>query len=305
MPFIRGGNAEFLAPGLNRYTFNRLRERPSQFARYTQVRTSTRAWEDTFEMSGFGPLAKKGELAPTMLDEPLKLGGTRFIHDSFALGFLNSEEMQEDEQYNVIADLAGALGKSARITTELYGHDVLNNGFSAAKYVGRDGKSLFALDHPLRGTGGTYANRPTVAVDLSEAALEAGIASFDNMVDDRGITTEIRPSILLVTPGDRMLAKRLLQSAGMPGTGFTAQPNDINPLADEGITLMVSNWLTDPDAWFLLAPASESPLIFWWRKQPDTKTWDDDNADGTYHKIKQRHSVGFDDWRGAYGSPGA
>jgi len=102
-----------------------------------------------------------------------------------------------------------------------------------------------------------------------------------------------------------MLAKRLLQSAGMPGTGFTAQPNDINPLADEGITLMVSNWLTDPDAWFLLAPASESPLIFWWRKQPDTKTWDDDNADGTYHKIKQRHSVGFDDWRGAYGSPGA
>ena len=35
------------------------------------------------------------------------------------------------------------------------------------------------------------------------------------------------------------------------------------------------------------------------------KTWDDDNADGTFHKIKQRHATGFDDWRGAYGSPGA
>ena len=301
MPFIRGGWAELLAPGLNSFTFNRLRERPSQFARYVNVQTSNRAYEDSYETSGFGPLAKKAELAPTMLDEPLKLGGVRFIHDSFALGFLVSEEMRDDEQYGMVNQLAGSLGRSARITAELYGHDVLNNGFSAAKYVGRDGLALFSTAHPLRGTGGTYGNTPAVAIDISEAGIEAGIAAFDNMVDDRGITTEISPRILLVTPGDRMLAKRLLNSAGMPGT----PNNDINPLADEGLSLMVSNWLTDPDAWFLLPAASESPIMFYWRKQPDTKTWDDENADGTYHKIKQRHSTGFNDWRGAWGSPGA
>lgn len=301
MPFIRGGNAEILAPGMNHFTFHRLRERPSQFARYVNVQSSNRAWEDSFSMVGFGPLAKKGELTPTMLDEPLKIPGVRFIHDAFALGFLASEEMRDDEQYGVINSLSGALGRSARITTELYGHDVLNNGFSAAKYVGRDALALFSTVHPLQGTGGTYGNTPAVPVDLSEAALEAGIASFDLMVDERGITTEMMPTTLLVTPGDRMLAKRLLQSSGMPGT----PNNDINPLADEGITLMVSNWLTDPDAWFLLGPASESPIKWYWRKQPDTKTWDDDNADGTFHKIKQRHSTGFEDWRGAYGSPGA
>jgi hypothetical protein len=306
MPFIRGGRAIYLAPGLNRFTFEKLRERPSQYARYTDIQNSDSAYEDSYEMIGFGPLAKKGELSPTMLDEPLDIPGTRFIHDSFALGFLASEEMQQDNKYGLIAKLAASLGRSARITAELYGHDVLNNGFSATKYVGRDGKALFATDHPLAGTSGsTYANRPTVAVDLSEAALEAAIASFDNMVDERGITTEMRPTTLLVSPNDRMLAKRLLNSAGMPGTGFTSQPNDINPLADEGITLMVSNWLTDTDAWFLLGPASESPLKFFWRMRPDTKTWDDDNADGTFHKIKQRHSVGIDDWRGIYGSPGA
>lgn len=301
MPFIRGGWAELLAPGLNSFTFNRLRERPSQFARYVNVQTSNRAYEDSYETSGFGPLAKKAELAPTMLDEPLKLGGVRFIHDSFALGFLVSEEMRDDEQYGMVNQLAGSLGRSARITAELYGHDVLNNGFSAAKYVGRDGLALFSTVHPLRGTGGTYGNTPAVAIDISEAGIEAGIAAFDNMVDDRGITTEISPRTLLVTPGDRMLAKRLLNSAGMPGT----PNNDINPLADEGLNLMVSNWLTDPDAWFLLPAASESPIMFYWRKQPDTKTWDDENADGTYHKIKQRHSTGFNDWRGAWGSPGA
>jgi phage major head subunit gpT-like protein len=301
MPFIRGGNAEYLAPGLNRFTFRKLRERPSQFARYVRVETSTRAYEDFFDASGFGPLAKKGELAPTMLDEPIKIPGVRIVHDSFALGFLASEEMQQDEQYGVIAKLAGDLGRSARVTTELYGHDVLNHGFDTTRYVGRDGKALFATDHPIQGTGGTYANRPTVAVDLSEAALEAGIASFDGMVDERGITTELSPALLVITPGDRMLAKRLLQSAGLPGGNF----NDVNPLYDEGLQVVVSNWLTDTDAWFLLAPASDSPIVFFWRQRPDTKTWDDDNADGTYHKIKQRHSTGFNDWRGAYGSPGA
>ena len=301
MPFVRGGWAEFLAPGLNYRTFTRLRERPEQYRRYNQVLGSTKAYEDTFSTATFGPLAKKAELAATMLDEPLKLGGVRFIHDSLALGFLMSEEMREDDQYGIANDLAGALGRSGRITSELYGHDVLNNGFSAAKYVGRDGLALFSAVHPLRGTGGTYGNTPAVAVDISEAGIEAAIASFDNMVDDRGITSEKTPRILLVTPGDRMLAKRLLNSAGMPG----GNNNDINPLADEGLTLMVSNWLTDPDAWFLIAGPDESPLIFYWRKAADTKTWDDDNADGTYHKIKQRHSVGFDDWRGIWGSPGA
>jgi hypothetical protein len=301
MPFIRGGWAEFLAPGLNYNTFTRLRERPEQYRRYVQVKTSTKAYEDTFATGTLGPLAKKSELGPTMLDEFLKLGGVRFIHESFALGFLMSEEMREDEQYGISNDLAGALGRSGRITAELYGHDVLNNGFSASKYVGRDSLALFSTAHTLKGTGGTYANTPAVAIDISEAGIEAAIAAFDNMVDDRGITAEKTPRTLLVTPGDRMLAKRLLNSAGMPGTNN----NDINPLADEGLTLMVSNWLTDPDAWFLMSEPAESPIIFFWRKPADTKTWDDDNADGTYHKLKQRHSTGFDDWRGIWGSPGA
>jgi phage major head subunit gpT-like protein len=300
MPFIRGGWAEFLAPGLNYATFTKLTERPEQYSRYVQVKSSTRAYEDTFSTAMFGPLAKKAELAPTTLDEPFKLGGVRFVHESFALGFLNSEEMREDDQYGISNDLAGALGRSARITTELYGHDVLNNGFTTTKYVGRDGKALFATDHPLKGTGGTIANTPVVPIDISEAGIEAALSAYDAMVDDRGITVEKDARIVLIHPNDRFLAKKILNSAGTPGT-----VNEVNPIFDEGLRLMTSNWLTDNDAWFVLTDPSESPIIFFWRKRPDTKTWDDDNADGTYHKIKQRHSTGFDDFRGIYGSPGA
>lgn len=301
MPMVRGQWAELLAGGLNNFTFQKLRERPEQYRRYTDVQNSRKAYEDDFDMGGLGPLYKKSELGPTLLDEPIKLGGIRFIHDTFALGFAVSKEMRDDDQYGVVNRLAGSLGRSSRITTELYGHDVLNNGFNTTKYAGRDGKALFATDHPIQGTGGTYANKPTVDVDLSEAALEAGIAAFDFMTDERGITTEVRPRVLLISPENRMLAKRLLNSAGFPGTNN----NDINPLVDEGLTVVVSNWLTDRDAWFLLAGPEESGLKFYWREMPDTSTWDDENADATFHKIRQRHSVGFTDWRFAYGSTGA
>ena len=289
-----------LAPGLNIETFGRFREKPEQYRRIVKVMNSRRAYEETQSISGFGPLAKKGELETTILDEPLQLGGVRFIHQTYALGFAISKEMRDDDQYGVMAELAGRLGRSSRFTAELYGHDVYNNAFSTAKYVGKDGKALLATDHPIQGTGGTFANRPAVDVDLSEAALEAAIQSFSTQVDERGMPIDMQPATLLISPENEMLARRLLQSSGFPGGNL----NDINPIQGR-LTIVVDNYLTDPDAWFVLAPPEDVDVRFYWREMPDTKTWDDDDADGTFHKIRQRHSVGFDEPRGVYGSPGA
>lgn len=301
MPIVRGAWAELLAPGLNAVTFNKLRERPEEYRQFMSVRDSRKAYEDDFELSGFGPLAEKGELAPTILDEPIKLGGVRFIHKTYALGFAISKEMRDDDQYGIMNQLAAALGRSSRLTSELYGVDIFNNAFTTTKYVGRDGKALFATDHPIVGTGGTYANKPAVDVDLSQAALEAGITAFENFVDDRGIPTVASPAILLISPENWLLSTRLLQSAGYPGTNN----NDINPIANLNIRVVVSHFLLDKDAWFLLAPPGEHDLRFYWREMPDTNTWDDDGADATFYKIRQRHSVGFGDPRNVYGSTGA
>lgn len=300
MPLMRGQWAEFLGPGLNMRTFE-YRQLPEFYRRIVNVENSRKAYEDSFAMAGFGPLGEKTELGATLLDEPLKLTGVRFVHKTYALAFLISQEMRDDAQYPQILNLARELGKSSYWTTELYGHDVYNNGFSTAKYVGRDGKALFATDHPIVGTGGTVANRPAVDTDLSEAALEAAIMSFELQVNDRGMPSLARPQTLLIHPTNRMLAQRLLESEKRPGTNN----NDVNVLRGEGITPLSDPWLTDTDAWFLLGPTNELGVKFYWREMPDTKTWDDDNADGTFHKIRQRHSTGFDDWQNTYGSPGA
>lgn len=298
-PVMRGTMAEALGPGLNLRTFQ-YRRFPEMYRRINNVENSRRAYEDSFAMAGFGPLAEKTELGTTMLDEPLKLGGVRFIHKTYALGFLISEEMIQDGLYPQMMNLAGELGTSSYWTTELYGHDVWNNGFTTAKYVGRDGKALLAVDHPVQGTGGVYANRPAVDTDLSEAALEASILAYDLQVNERGMPVMMPAQTLLIHPSNRLLAKRLLGTEKMPGSNI----NDVNPVYGE-MAPISDPWLTDQDAWFVLGPPEFLGVRFYWREMPDTKTWDDPNADGTYHKIRQRHSNGFDDWRGVYGSPGA
>jgi len=280
-------------------TFNRYRERAEIYRMIVNVKDSNRAYEEDFAHSGFGPLAPKGELESTILDEPIKLGGTRFVHKTYALGFEISEEMREDDQYGLMGELAGDLGKSSRFTAELFGHDVINNGFTATKYVGRDGLSLFNLAHTVAGTGGTVGNRPTADVDLSQAALEAAWGAFQSQVDDRGMFIEMQPAVLLIHPDQVLFARRLLESSGYPGGNF----NDINPLMG-AFRIVSSPYLTDRDAWYILAAPNEHDIRFYWRRKPDTRTWDDPDSEGTIHKISQRHSTGFGDWRGTYGSPG-
>lgn len=301
MPVARGQWAELLAPGLNMKTFNSYRQHPEMYRRILNVKDSKKAYEDDYRIAGFGPLLEKSELGTTIMDEPLKIGGTRIHNKTYALGFAISKEMRDDSQYAEILALAEELGRSSYWTTELYGHDVYNNAFSATKYAVRDGKALCATDHPIQGNGTTMGNRPAVDADFSEAALEAALLAFERQVNERGMPILMKPSTLLHTPNDRMIVKRILQSAGMPG----GNNNDINPVADEGITPISDPWLTDTDAWFLLAPTSELDVYFYWREMPDTVTWDDNDADATFHKIRQRHSTGARDWRGVYGSPGA
>lgn len=306
MPIARGQYAEFLAPGLNMRTFTAYRRFPEFYRRINNVQNSRKAYEDDYRMAGLGPLAPKSELGTTILDEPLKIGGQRYFHKTYALGVSISKEMRDDSQYPEILNLAEMLGISSYWTVELYGHDVYNNGFDTSRYVGRDSKALFATDHPLQGTGGTFANRPSVDADLSEAALEAAILNFDTQVNERGMPIMMQPRTLLIHPSNRLLAKRLLESEGFPYvSSLVTQPNDINPLRGEGLVPLSDPWLTDQDAWFILAEMSQLDIRFFWREMPDTKTWDDDDADATFHKIRQRHSNGFGDWRGTYGSPGA
>jgi len=304
MPTTRGTYAELMAPGLNMHTFDRLREKPPIFSRFMNVKTSTKAYEEDMGHTGLGPLAEKQELELAMLDQPERLNLVRFVHKTYGLAIVWSEEARDDDQYGFIMNMAGMLGRSSRWTTELWGHDVLNLGFVSTRYTSRDGRPLFAPNHFINGRDagrGTFSNMPASPSDLSISALEEAVQVFGTMVDERGMPVESMARKLVVSPQNEMTARRILETTQYPGGNL----NDINPIIAAGLELIVTPFLTDSDAWYLLGDTNDVDLRWYWRKQPDTKTWDDEGKDATFHRIKQRHSVGVGDWFHTYGSQGA
>ena len=304
MPLVRGEYAEMLAPTLNLRTFEAWRAQPEIYRAINNVMTSDSAYEDDYAISGFGPLAPKHELGKTILDEPIKLGGVRFFHKKYALGFIISDEMRKDGKFNLMGLMSTALGRSSKHTVEIYGHEVWNHAFDTT-YVGRDGLPLISATHPVPGTGGVISNRLANDADLSQAAIQAAWGNYQAQVDDRGIPIALTPQQLLINPAQELFARQLLESSSVVSVGANATVNAgiTNPI--QGMLRIISSvYLLDDDAFFILGAPNEIDVRFYWREMPDTKTWDDDDADGTIHKISQLHSHGFGDWRNTFGSPG-
>jgi hypothetical protein len=81
--------------------------------------------------------------------------------------------------------------------------------------------------------------------------------------------------------------------------------NGVNPSNGivDGWNIVVSHYLTDPDAWFLLAP--EHGFTFYWKKQPKMESSDSFGTGSKLYKVTTRFKPTVWDYKGSYGSPGA
>lgn len=157
------------------------------------VRSSTRAYEETTGLTGFGQFSQKTEGAKVDYDTILQTYDKRFTHVTFAKGYQITTEAMDDDIDGAITNAAPALARAGRVSIETYFWNLFNLGFLTEKTP--DGVSLFNASHPLVG-GGTYSN--LVSGDLSQANIETAINLFDSMVDDRGLPIEASPAKLVI-----------------------------------------------------------------------------------------------------------
>ncbi|MBC9783543.1 Mu-like prophage major head subunit gpT family protein [Heliobacterium chlorum] len=116
-----------------------------------------------------------------------------------------------------------------------------------------DSTNLFAAGHNNLGTQG-----------LSESSLTTGITAMKKQTDAKGNRIYVRPKYLLVPVELEWTARKLLNSAQVPSAGndsATYAPNDTNVLKDAGLELLVCDWLTDPNDWYLIADKSTIDTI--------------------------------------------
>ena len=305
MAISRAQLAKELEPGLNSLFGMNYDEYDREYEDIFVIEDSNRAFEEEVLIVGFGSAPVKSEGQGVSFDNASESFSSRYTHETVSLAFALTEEAIEDNLYDSLGKrYVKALAKSMANTKEVKGADVLNNAFSSS-FLGGDGKSLIASDHPLAG-GGSAATRASTMADLNEASLEDAFIDISTFTDDRGLIISVQPDKLVVPPQLVFVADRILQSDLRSGTA----DNDVNAIKNTGVLpggYVVNHYLNDPDAFFILTSVNEmgDGLKMFQRSPMETSMEPDFSTGNIRYKARERYSFGFSDWRGVYGSQGA
>lgn len=293
--------AKLLWPGLNSIYGKEYADYPVEWDKLFEKNSSDRAYEEDLGLSSFGLASVKSEGAPIAYDSERQGFTSRYNHVVYALGFMITREIYEDDQYGKVgAQKAKALARSMRQTKEIVGANVYNRAFSGS-YVGGDGVALISALHP-NVAGGVFSNQIGTAADLSEAALEQAVIDIAGFRDDRGLLIAAKPEKLVIPYQLQFEAKRILGSDGRVGTDL----NDPNVLKDMGIfsNVITNHYLTDADAWFILTSVKDG-LKYFERRGDQFEMDNDFDTENAKFKATARYSFGWTDPRAIYGSAGA
>lgn len=292
--------AKALWPGINKWYGRSYDEWPVEYTDLFDVEGSSRAYEEDVGTTGFGLATIKPEGSAISYDEESQAYVTRYRHVVYALGFIVTREIYDDDLYDIVGKRrAEALAFSMRQTKETIGANVYNRAFNSS-YVGGDGKEMIATDHPNY-SGGTASNELTTAADISESALEQACIDIMKFTNDRGLRISVRPDCLITSVDQIFEVRRILGSEGRVETA----DNDLNALKSMGKFTKVkyNHYLTDADAWFIRTNVKNGPKCFN-RRGMEFGIDNDFDTENAKYKASERYSFGWTDWRAMYGSPG-
>lgn len=293
--------AKLLWPGINAIYGKEYGEYPVEWNKLVDTEKSSRAFEEDLGISSFGLAVVKPEGAPISYDSERQGFVTRYNHIVYALGFVITREIMDDDLYDVVGKRkAQGLAYSMRQTKEVVVANLYNRAFNTS-YTFGDGVAMCVNNHP-NVAGGTWSNILATAADISEAALEQASIDIQAFTNDRGLLIAAKPKTLVITPSQEAEVRRILGTDGRVGTAN----NDLNYLKTAGIIpeVVVNHYLTDSDAWFIRTSVKNGPKLY--ERRADEFGMDNDfDTENAKFKATARYSVGITDPRGIYASPGA
>lgn len=295
--------AKLLWPGLNAIYGKEYNDYAVEWDKLFEKNTSDKAYEEDLGLSSFGLAVVKPEGSPISYDTERQGFTSRYNHVVYALGFIITREIYEDDLYGKVgAQKAKALARSLRQTKEIVAANIYNRAFTAG-YTGGDGIVLCSTAH-LNVAGGTYSNKIATDADLSEAALEQAVIDIAGYRDDRGLLIAAKPEKLIIPYQLQFEAKRILNADGRVGTDL----NDPNVLKQSSIfnQVIVNHYLnsTGNDDWFILTNVKDG-LKYFERRGDQFEMDNDFDTENAKFKATARYSFGWSDPRAIYGSQGA
>lgn len=292
-----------LWPGIKQWWGQVYDEHPVEYTDLFDSDTSGQNYEEDVQLTGFGLASVKPEGQGVQYDSEVQGFTTRYTHVAYSSGYIVTKEELDDNLYEQVSRRrAAALAMSFRQTKENVAANVYNRAFNTS-YTGGDNTSLANTAHPNT-SGGTWANRPTVDVDLSESALEDAVIAIMGLQNDRGLLINIMPHTLIIARQEIMNAQRILKSSYQTGNAN----NDINVIKSGNYLpggFKVNHYLTSPHAWFIRNTIPGKTGMKYYERVGIQ--FDQDNDFDTMNmkaKGYERYSFGWSDPRAIWGVNG-
>ena len=295
---------DLLLPGLRGVT-GEYKQWPAIWPKLFDQGKSEMAQERTASMR-FLPLAQlKTDGGQTSFDNN---SGEAFIynqlHTGIGLGYAITRNTISDNLYKAQFRPSNlGLQRSFAQTKEIYAAAVFNNAGTYNSSLGGDGVSLLNTLHPLPAGGSgpsTWANTPTVQVDLNETSLLNGQISIQTgFYDNAGLRMMATGKTLVIHPNNEPVAQRLLRAELRPGTSMN-DPNVI-PTVAGGITDYVKDvFFTNPFGWYI---KTDQPGMLYLEREPfEIDMQVDFTTDNVLVKAWERYSFNYNDPRALWGS---
>ena len=158
------------------------------------------------------------------------------------------------------------------------------------KYI-YDGLPFFDGAHTQAAGSSTFSNIST-SLALSAANLQTVFTtvSSTNAKNERGEVISIRPDVLVVAPGQEFVAKTILNSVNVPGSGN----NDVN-VANGLLRPITWRYLTDDATQWIVGQAGKGIRVL--RSPIQVVTWDDPSRRMRYVAALRHFGVGVTNWR--------
>jgi len=259
-----------------------------------------RTYHEEPVLYGFGAAPELPDGMPVTYQSGGVLYQQRYVYKVYGLAFALTKVLVEDgDHIRVGQTYAKHLAQSLIETKETLCANILNRAFNAS-YLGGDGKSLVATDHPL--VSGSFSNRLATAAALSQTSLEQLLIQIRNAVDNNGKRIRLTPKKIVTGPSNVFQAEVLLKSALRSGTA----DNDVNPVKSMGLLSGGQanlSRVTSSTAWFIQTDAPEGMKVMM-RRGLEKSMEGDFETDSTRYKATERYAVGWTDPRAMFGTAG-
>ena len=247
---------DLLLPGLAAIT-GQYRNIEPQWKRVFRSIQSKMQIERTVQARYLQLAALKEEGAQTLFDNN---AGQRWIYNmepiEAGLGYAITRKAIDDNLYKSdFNPMNLGLAKSFADYWEIQAANIFNTAGTYNASIGGDGVSLLNAAHPLTETspfvGGSWANRPSVDVDLNEATLIAGLKQIRaGFVNEAGLKIRARGRLLCAPIALEDVCIRLIKAELRPGTTDN-DPNAIHTLSGGLHDFEIFDYFTSNFAWFI------------------------------------------------------